>query len=543
MDDDDVGVSELIGTILFVSGLATLLQSTLGVRLPIVQGSTITFVVPTLAILAQPQWKCPYAAAREEFGVSVNFTSMGLPAVGSEGHREIWKKRIREIQGAIIVASLFQVVIGLSGIMTFALKFIGPLTILPIITLTGISLYPVGSSMSSGQWWIAIMTMFLVTLFSQYINNLRIPTVSCTNGGCRRSHLKLFGLFPILLAMIIGTLICAVLTVTDVLPSNIGEWGYLARTDTSLNVLRKAKWVKFPYPGQWGTPTVSAVGVFGMLSGVLAAMIESVGDYFACARLSGAPPPPLHAINRGVFMEGVCCVFTGAWGSGNGTTSFSENIGVIGLTKVGSRRVVQVGGLMMLVLGCFGKFAALFLIIPQPVLGGTFMITFAMVTAVGLSNMQYIDLNSSRNLFVVGVPIFFGLSLSQWVKSNDAIHTGNETIDQLLTVLFSTGMFVGGVIGFILDNTIPGTDEERGIKKWREALVGGDEDSLPSEQEVYDLPLVSKYIRRLWCLRYLPISPTFIIKEGRSTGDHDTQGELNIAFDAIDTKATPSHES
>ena len=81
-------------------------------------------------------------------------------------------------------------------------------------------------------------------------------------------------------------------------------------------------------------PTVSAAGVFGMLAGVLASMIESIGDYYACARLSGAPPPPKHAINRGIGMEGIGCLLAGAWGSGNGTTSYSENIGAIGITKV-----------------------------------------------------------------------------------------------------------------------------------------------------------------------------------------------------------------
>ena len=63
-------------------------------------------------------------------------------------------------------------------------------------------------------------------------------------------------------------------------------------------------------------------------------MIESLGDYYACARLSGAPPPPPHAINRGVGMEGLGCILAGAWGTGNGTTSYSENIGAIGITKV-----------------------------------------------------------------------------------------------------------------------------------------------------------------------------------------------------------------
>ena len=75
-----------------------------------------------------------------------------------------------------------------------------------------------------------------------------------------------------------------------------------------------------------------------MFAGVLASIIESVGDYYACARLSGAPPPPKHAINRGIGMEGIGCLLAGAFGSGNGTTSYSENIGAIGITKVNNLR-------------------------------------------------------------------------------------------------------------------------------------------------------------------------------------------------------------
>ena len=86
--------------------------------------------------------------------------------------------------------------------------------------------------------------------------------------------------------------------------------------------------------GQWGLPIVTTAGVFGILAGVLASMVESVGDYYACARLSGAPPPPVHAVNRGIGIEGIGCLLAGAWGSGNGTTSYSENVGAIGITKV-----------------------------------------------------------------------------------------------------------------------------------------------------------------------------------------------------------------
>jgi len=54
-----------------------------------------------------------------------------------------------------------------------------------------------------------------------------------------------------------------------------------------------------------------------------------------------------------------------------------------------------------------------------------------MITAVGVSNLQYVDLNSTRNLFVFGFSIFFGLSLPQWIaKNNDAINTGKIQFGQ-----------------------------------------------------------------------------------------------------------------
>ena len=150
----------------------------------------------------------------------------------------------------------------------------------------------------------------------------------------------------------------------------------------------------FFYLVQWGWPTVSIAGVLGMLAGVVASAIESIGDYYACARLSGAPPPPIHAINRGIGTEGIGCVLAGIMGSGNGTTSYSENIGAIGITKVGSRRVIQYGSIIMILLGLFPFIGAVLLTIPEPIVGGVYCVMFGTITAVGLSNVQFVDLNS-----------------------------------------------------------------------------------------------------------------------------------------------------
>jgi nucleobase transporter 1/2 len=82
-------------------------------------------------------------------------------------------------------------------------------------------------------------------------------------------------------------------------------------------------------------------------------------------------------------IEGLGCLLAGLWGTGNGTTSYSENIGAIGLTKVGSRRVVQVMACMLLLFGILSKFGALFITIPEPIMGGMFCVMFGMISATG----------------------------------------------------------------------------------------------------------------------------------------------------------------
>lgn len=115
--------------------------------------------------------------------------------------------------------------------------------------------------------------------------------------------------------------------------------------------------------------------------------------------------------------------------------------------------MVQYGAAIMLLLGSVGKFTALFASLPDPILGGMFCTLFGesppsrsltrvrspafataepfvssasgMITAVGLSNLQLVDLNSSRNLFVLGFSMFFGLTLPAYLDAHPkCIETG-----------------------------------------------------------------------------------------------------------------------
>lgn len=266
----------------------------------------------------------------------------------------------------------------------------------------------------------------------------------------------------------------------------------------------------------------------------------------------------MHAINRGIAVEGIGTVLAGVWGSGNGTNTFGENVGAIGVTKVrqfrigsfesfhidtfrlqvGSRRVIQWAAGLMIVQGLVSKFGAVFIIIPEPIVGGLFCIMFGMISAfgitksnslcvdrwincclfAGLSALQYVNLNNARNLYIIGFSLFFPLVLSKWMEANPgAIQTGVEILDAVLTVLLSTSILVGGAIGCFLDNFVPGmriydliyfhllkchrdisgTPEDRGLEAWSKEMSLGtadeDEEYVPN---TFDFPIGMSTLRR-----------------------------------------------
>ena len=352
--------------------------------------------------------------------------------------------RLQHIQGAVIAGSFFEMLIGYSGLMGRLLRFVGPITIAPTIALIGLALFNLGAPEAGKHWGIGGLTIVLIILFSQYM---------------RRTH-RAFELFPIMLAILLSWGAASLLTALGVFAE--GHPAYV-----SMDNVRAAPWVRVPYPFQWGLPVFGLAATVGMLAGYLASMVESVGDYYACARLAGAPVPSSSVVNRGIGMEGVGCFIAGIFGTGNGTTSYSENIGAIGLTRVGSRRVVQTGAAFMLVLGAFGKFGALFTTILQPIVGGMYCAMFGMIAAVGLSNLQFVNLNSARNLFILGFAFFMGLSVPQYFTANPVdFGPAWSLLADVSNTLGRTGMAVGAFIALALDNTISGTDEERGLTAW-----------------------------------------------------------------------------
>jgi nucleobase transporter 1/2 len=88
---------------------------------------------------------------------------------------------------------------------------------------------------------------------------------------------------------------------------------------------------------------------------------------------------------------------------------------------------------------------------PAPMVGGIFGMSVCLVTGVSLSNLQPVNLKSSRNLSILGLSIITGILIPDFVEKSP-IRTGVDALDQTLNILLTTRMFIAGFIAFVLDN-------------------------------------------------------------------------------------------
>ena len=426
--------AQLVATFFLVSGIATLAQTTIGNKYPIVQGGTFSMLGPALAIIA---------------------------VLGGADGGASSTVMMRQLQGAIIVAGVVEVLIGYLGIFGRLKKYMGPAVIAVVIALIGLALIGTPQIISANQnWYLAGLTLVLITLFSQYLDD----------------YSRAFKLFPVLLGLGLAYLLALVLSVAGVV--NVVD----------LSPVANAPIVRVITPFQWGMPLFTGSFIVGMFAGMLASAIESFGDYHSVARMAGEGAPNKRRVNHGLGMEGIGNVFAGIMGTGNGSTSYTENIGAIGITGVASRYVVQIGAIVMILVAFIGPFGAFVTTIPNAIVGGLFLAMFAQIVGVGLSQLQHVDMDQNRNVFVLGFGLFAGLSIPQYIGGleSGALETGMSNVPvlgavlgipevaQTISIIMGTEIAVGGLAAFILDNTIPGTDEERGLTQWEEITEDDD---------------------------------------------------------------------
>ena len=190
--------------------------------------------------------------------------------------------------------------------------------------------------------------------------------------------------------------------------------------------------------------------------------------------MAGAPPPTPGIISRGLGSEGIGVLLAGLVGTANGTTSYSENIGALAVTGVGSRAVVQCGAVTMICVSLIAKVGALFSTMPNSMTSALYCALFGLIVAVGLSNLQYVDLNSPRNQFIIGFALFNCLSVAGpggYFANVEGNPFGDGDGATVALAIFSSPMIIAFLCAFVLDNIVPGTSEERGMHVWEQVKV------------------------------------------------------------------------
>ena len=170
----------------------------------------------------------------------------------------------------------------------------------------------------------------------------------------------------------------------------------------------EAAWFGLITPFHFGMPTFDLVMIITMVLVMIVVMIESTGMFLALGDITGkkVDQPMLSA---GLRTDGLGTLIGGIFNTFP-YTSFSQNVGLVGVTGVKSRFVCVAGGLIMIVLGLMPKMGALVESVPTMVLGGAGLVMFGMVAATGIRILAKVDFaNNRNNLFIVAISIGFGM--------------------------------------------------------------------------------------------------------------------------------------
>ncbi len=391
-------VALLISADLFACGIVTLIQSLgftrwFGIKLPVMMGVTFAAVGPMVA--------------------------MANAVPGVDGARAIF--------GAIIGAGIVSMLI--APIVSKLLRFFPPVVTGTIIAIIGVSLMRVGVGwIMGGPAFLAQSTDVPKLVAMVDAAKATAAATAAAAGASAAAPVITLGPIPMLTSANYGSLenmaIAASVLVFILLLVKYAK-GFFANISVLLGIVAgcavamalgkmnfdkvaKAHWFDVVTPFAFGMPTFDPVMIFTMVLVMIVVMIESTGMFLALSDMTGkkVSQPELAA---GLRTDGLGTLIGGIFNTFP-YTSFSQNVGLVGVTGVKSRWVCVAGGVIMIILGTLPKMAAFVEAIPQFVLGGAGLVMFGMVAATGIRILSTVDYKGNRhNLYIVALAIGFGL--------------------------------------------------------------------------------------------------------------------------------------
>jgi xanthine/uracil permease len=173
----------------------------------------------------------------------------------------------------------------------------------------------------------------------------------------------------------------------------------------------KAFWTLFegnmgrPIAFTWNFIPVVLILFIAELSNVL----DTMGCYQATANLVGQKMSSERA-NRGLFVETTASFFSTIFGN-IPCTSFSQNLGVLSLSRVGAKSIMIAGGILLMLIGLFFKFGVFFTVIPWAIYGGALIVLFGTILVVGIQMIVTMDMTETNKL-IVGFSTFIGIAFA-----------------------------------------------------------------------------------------------------------------------------------
>ncbi|MEO8003755.1 MAG: nucleobase:cation symporter-2 family protein [Betaproteobacteria bacterium] len=372
---------------MFLVGLQHVLVMYAGaIVVPLIVGGALKMPTEQLALLINADlFACGIATLIQgvgfwKFGIrlpvvmGVTFAAVGpLVAMANAGHN------VQVMYGAVIAAGVMTILV--APVFSKLLRFFPPVVTGTIITVIGITLLRVGITWAGGG---AGAKNFGA------LGNLSIALVVLVAILTVNKYLRGFWAnISVLLGLIAGFLLAVPLAKVNI--TGVGD----------------APWFGFVMPFWFGLPEFEIGAVVSLCIVMFVVMVESTGMFLALGEVTHRPLSS-DDLTRGLRADGLGTVIGGIFNTFP-YTSYSQNVGLVGVTGVHSRWVVAVSGVILIGLGLLPKLATLVASIPQSVLGGAGIAMFGMVAATGIKILSRVDFENRSNLLVVAISIGVGM--------------------------------------------------------------------------------------------------------------------------------------
>ncbi|VGV81049.1 nucleobase:cation symporter-2 family protein [Streptococcus pyogenes] len=302
-------------------------------------------------------------------------TGVGLPVVLGCAFQSVAPLSIIGAQqgsgamfGALIASGIYVILV--AGIFFKIARFFPPIVTGSVITVIGLSL--VGVAMgnmgdnvkepTAQSMMLSLLTIVIILLVQKFTKGF-VKSIS------------------ILIGLVAGTLVSAMMGLVDTTP------------------VVEASWIHVPTPFYFGMPTFEITSIVMMCIIATVSMVESTGVYLALSDITNDKLDSKR-LRNGYRSEGLAVLLGGLFNTFP-YTGFSQNVGLVQISGIRTRKPIYFTALFLVILGLLPKFGAMAQMIPSPVLGGAMLVLFGMVALQGMKMLNQVDFEHNEHNFII----------------------------------------------------------------------------------------------------------------------------------------------